>query len=354
MKKSRVVIAMSGGVDSSVAAALLVQQGYDVIGMMLQLWSETGQESHNKYGTPDAILQAKKVASSLNIPFYAVDAQSVFHNCVVKPFLQSYMNGATPNPCLICNREVRWGYLLDQALAIDCDYLATGHYVRLEQNAKDQFFLKRGLDNTKDQSYVLHLLNQKQLSHSLFPLGNFTKSQVRQLAKEFNLPVVDNEESQDICFINDDYRIFITRHACEKIEPGDIINIQGEVLGKHSGLPYYTIGQRKGLGISSLSPYYVIKKDVQNNTLIIGNNEQRAKKDLYASQVNWISGEPPKDIFKTNVMVRYRTNAKPCIIHTMAPDRVYVKFDTPINDISPGQAAVFYDDDVCLGGGTIQ
>lgn len=354
MDKKRVVVAMSGGVDSSVVAALLVQQGYNVIGMMLRLWSETGKETENRCCTPDAMSQAKRVASLLNIPFYAIDAQSAFYNSVVQYFLRSYMDGSTPNPCLVCNREIRWGYLMDHALAIGGEYLATGHYVRLDQDTNGCYSIKKGIDNTKDQSYVLHVLNQNQLSRSLFPLGNYSKSEVRQLARDFKLPVAEKEESQDLCFLaNSDYRPFITRHISDRINPGAIIDPQGKVLGQHTGLPFYTIGQRKGLGISSPSPYYVIEKDIQNNVLRVGKNEQRNRKDLYAGQMNWISGNPPKDVFNADVMVRYRSKVKPCTVHSLEPHRVYVNFDEPIKDVTPGQAAVFYDNEVCLGGGII-
>ncbi len=354
MGNKRVVIAMSGGVDSSVAAALLVQQGYNVIGMMLRLWSEPGKESDNRCCTPDAMSQAKRVAALLNIPFYAIDAQAAFYKSVVEYFIKSYIDGNTPNPCLVCNREIRWGYLLEHALAIGGDYLATGHYVRLNQYPDGQFFLKKGVDYTKDQSYVLHVLNQKQFSRSIFPLGEFKKSEVRQMARDMKLPVADKEESQDLCFLaEDDYHSFLKRHIASEITPGEILNSEGEILSRHSGLPFYTIGQRKGLGISSPSPYYVIKKNVQNNTLIIGKNEERNSNELYAEQVNWISGTTPNEHFNANIMVRYRSKAIPCSVHPMEQNRVYVTFNEPIKDITPGQAAVFYDDEICLGGGII-
>lgn len=355
MDKMQVVVAMSGGVDSSVAAALLVQQGFKVIGLMLRLWSEPGKECENRCCTPDAMSQAKKVASLLNIPFYVIDAQSVFYSSVVQYFLKSYIDGNTPNPCLVCNREIRWGYLLEHALAFGGEYLATGHYVRLEQNSNGSYFIKRGIDDTKDQSYVLHGLNQIQLSRSLFPLGNYSKKEVRQLAHDFKLPIADKEESQDLCFLaDDDYRAFISRHISNPIITGVIINSQGDVLGQHSGLPFYTIGQRKGLGIYSSTPYYVIKKDMQKNALIVGNNEQRHRKDLYAVQMNWISGAPPNDVFNAEVMVRYRTRSKSCTVHSIENHQIYVNFDQPVKDITPGQAAVIYDGEICLGGGIIQ
>jgi len=355
MDKKRIVVAMSGGVDSSVAAALLVQQGYNVIGMMLRLWSDPGKECENRCCTPDAMSQAKSVASLLNIPFFAIDAQESFYNSVVQYFLQSYLNGYTPNPCLVCNREIRWGVLLNHVLAVGGEYLATGHYVRLDQDSNGCYLIKRGIDATKDQSYVLHGLNQTQLSRSLFPLGNYLKSDVRQMAHDFKLPVAEKKESQDLCFLgDDDYRMFITRHFPDRIIPGDIIDSQGEILGRHLGLPFYTIGQRKGLGIYSSSPYYVIKKDLPNNVLIVGRNEQRRCKEFYATDINWIMCEPPKDIFRAEVMVRYRTKTKTCTIHSMVQNQSHVVFDQPVTDVTPGQAAVFYNDETCLGGGIIQ
>jgi len=259
---SRVVIAMSGGVDSSVAAALLLQQGYEVIGMMLRLWSEPGRAESNRCCSPDAMALARRVAAQLGIPFYAIDAQEIFHNTVVNYFVEGYARGATPNPCLICNRHVRWNFLLNHALALGADYLATGHYARLLADTAGRIQLLRAPDSHKDQSYVLHVLTQEQLMHALFPIGEYTKDQVRNFARQYHLPIAERRDSQDLCFLaGDDYRQFLIRNAPNILQPGPIETVDGETIGYHQGLPFYTIGQRKGLGISSAYPMYVLKKE---------------------------------------------------------------------------------------------
>ena len=351
----RVVVAMSGGVDSSVAAALLVQQGYQVIGMMLRLWSETGQESSNRCCTPDAMAMARRVARRLSIPFYAVDAQQIFYDTVVQEFLERYVQGETPNPCLVCNRQIRWGFLLSRANIVGADYLATGHYVRLQQAADGRFHLKQAADNHKDQSYVLHMLNQAQLAQALFPLGEFTKPEVRQLAHDFDLPVAERPESQDLCFLGDqDYREFLVRYAPQAKQPGLIQNRQGLILGEHQGLASYTIGQRKGLGISTSTPMYVLEKDLRTNTLIVGTEGELGQDQLIAGNFNWISGEPPTAAFRALVKIRYKAQPAWATITPLLPDRLHIQFEQPLRDITPGQAAVIYDGEDCLGGGIIQ
>lgn len=351
----RVVVAMSGGVDSSVAAALLVQQGYQVIGMMMRLWSEPGSEQDNRCCTPDAMDLARRVAARLGIPFYAVDAQEVFYATVVTGFLSSYLRGETPNPCLICNRHIRWEFLLNRARAIGADYLATGHYTRLKQDAAGGFRLYRAMDENKDQSYVLHILKQGQLSQALFPLGGYTKPEVRQLARDFNLPVADRAESQDLCFLgNQDYRDFLSRHAPQAKQPGPIRDRQGNVLGEHQGLAYYTIGQRKGLGIASAHPMYVLEKDMPDNALIIGKEDELGQNELVAGEVNWISGTPRAEPFRAQVKIRYKAQPAWATINPQSAESVQIQFEKRLRDITPGQAAVFYDGEECLGGGIIQ
>ncbi|MCU0484497.1 MAG: tRNA 2-thiouridine(34) synthase MnmA [Anaerolineales bacterium] len=351
----RVVIAMSGGVDSSVAAALLVQQGYQVIGMMMRLWSETGQENTNRCCTPDAMAMARRVATRLGIPFYALDAQQIFFDTVVKDFIGGYVRGETPNPCLVCNRHIRWGFLLGQALASGADYLATGHYVRLKHDASGKITVRKGVDIHKDQSYVLYMLNQSQLSHAMFPLGGFTKPEVRQLARDFNLPVAERPESQDLCFLGDqDYPQFLARHAPQAIQPGPIQNKQGIILGIHQGLASYTIGQRKGLGISAPEPMYVLEKDLINNALIVGTVAELGKNTLIAGNVNWISGITPETEFRAQVKIRYKAQPAWANISPLPHDQIRIQFEQPLRDITPGQAAVIYDGEECLGGGIIQ
>src|SRR5215216_3075172 len=263
---TKVVVAMSGGVDSSVAAALLKEQGYDVIGMMLRLWSEPGKEDSNRCCTPDSMAQARRVAAKLDIPFYVVDAKDVFHNTVVQYFLEGYVRGETPNPCLICNRQIRWTFLLDHALALGADFMATGHYARI-QRVEGSAQLLRAVDKNKDQSYVLHVLTQEKLKYALFPVGDYPKPEIRAIAEKYGLPTASRKDSQDLCFLaGEDYRNFLQRNAAEILKPGEILTRDGRSVGEHTGLANYTIGQRKGLGIASPVPLYVLGKNSTTNT----------------------------------------------------------------------------------------
>ncbi len=352
--RKRVVVALSGGVDSSVAAALLVQQGYDVAGMMLRLWSEPGKESANRCCTPDAMAMARRVSAQLGIPFYAIDARDVFHGKVVQFFIDSYTKGNTPNPCLVCNRQIRWEFLLQRALALDASYMATGHYVRLLRDEQGSSRLLKAVDPLKDQSYVLHVLGQDQLAYAIFPLGDFTKPQVRQLARDFGLPVAERAESQDLCFLGDgDYRSFLQRNAPGITKPGAILSREGIELGRHQGLAFYTIGQRKGLSILSQVPLYVLEKDIVANTLIVGPVEQLGKRTLIAGQLNWIAGSPPASSFRSQVKIRYKAQPAWGDAVILENGTLKASFDEPLRDITPGQAAVFYDGDLMLGGGII-
>lgn len=354
MEKKQVVVALSGGVDSSVAAALLKEQGYQVIGMMMRLWSEPGSEAHNRCCTPDALALARRVAAKLEIPFYAIDAQQVFYDTVVTSFINGYSKGVTPNPCLVCNRQIRWEFLLERALALGADFMATGHYARLKQDAEGTIRLLRGLDQHKDQSYVLHVLTQAQLQHALFPLGSYTKPEVRALARQFDLPVAERSDSQDLCFLGQgDYRQFLLRNAPQLAQPGPIQTQTGAVLGQHQGLAFYTIGQRKGLGIAAPEPLYVLAKDPERNTLIVGSHDQLGKQILSAHNVNWIAGHAPTNAFHAQVQIRYKAQPVPARVSPLPEQRVRVEFEEPLAAITPGQAAVFYQDQHCLGGGLI-
>jgi tRNA-specific 2-thiouridylase len=353
--KKRVVIAMSGGVDSSVAAALLKEQGYEVIGMMLRLWSELGSEAYNRCCTPDDMALARRVAAQIDIPFYAIDAKDVFRDIVVDYFVAGYTQGVTPNPCLICNRRIRWEFLLNRALALGADYLATGHYARVQETKDRKIELLRGVDPNKDQSYVLHVLNQEQLSHAMFPLGEYTKPKIREMARSFDLPVAERSDSQDLCFLgNGDYREFLLRNAPEVANPGPITTREGEKLGEHQGLAFYTIGQRKGLGIAAAHPLYVLEKDSENNMLVVGPKEQLGRDELTTGQVNWISGQPPPNPVRATVKIRYKAREVEGLITRLEDGSSQIKFTQPLRDITPGQAAVFYDGEKCLGGGIIQ
>lgn len=351
---SKVVIAMSGGVDSSVAAALLKQQGHEVIGMMLRLWSEPGKEDSNRCCTPDSMAQARRVAARLDIPFYVIDAKEVFRETVVQYFLDGYARGETPNPCLLCNRQIRWTFLFDHARALDAEFMATGHYVRI-QTAGERRQLLRAVDPSKDQSYVLHVLKQEKLDHALFPVGDYPKTEIRRLAAEFGLPTASRKDSQDLCFLaGEDYRGFLQRNAAEMLHPGEIVRRDGRSVGTHDGLANYTIGQRKGLGIAGPVPLYVIGKDAASNLLIVGEADELGSDELIARDVNWISGEAPREPFRAEVKIRYTARpARATVTPLDDGTRASVRFEAPQRDITPGQAAVFYDEEVLLGGGLI-
>lgn len=352
----KVVVAMSGGVDSSVAAALLKQQGYEVIGMMLRLWSETGKEDSNRCCTPDAMALARRVAAILDLPFYVIDAKEIFRETVVQYFLDGYARGETPNPCLVCNRQIRWKYLLDHALALGADFMATGHYVRLTSDGAGQKQLWRAVDHLKDQSYVLHVLNQEKLQKALFPIGDFSKPEIRKIAESFGLPTASRQDSQDLCFLaGDDYRNFLKRNAENFSNPGKIISKSGEMIGEHMGLSNYTIGQRKGLGISSHVPLYVVSKDADTNTLVVGDHEELGSDELTARDVNWVSGETIGEPFSAEVKIRYTAKEAAARVTPIENGRrVKVRFEKPLRDITPGQAAVFYRGELLVGGGIIE
>lgn len=351
----KVVVAMSGGVDSSVAAALLKQQGYDVIGMMLRLWSEPGREDSNRCCTPDSMAQARRVAAKLDIPFYVVDAKNVFRETVVQYFLDGYARGETPNPCLVCNRQIRWTFLLDHALALGAEYMATGHYARRVTRDGGWVSLLRAVDENKDQSYVLHVLTQEKLQRALFPVGEYPKSEIRRIAEAFGLPTASRADSQDLCFLaGDDYRNFLARHAPQINQPGDIVTADGKIIGQHSGLANYTIGQRKGLGIALPVPLYVMTKHALRNTLVVGPASELGFHELTARDVNWISGEAPSAPFRAMVKIRYTARAVPAEVTPLeSGTRAKVRFDAPARDVTAGQAAVFYVGEEVLGGGII-
>jgi tRNA-specific 2-thiouridylase len=354
VSKPKVVVAMSGGVDSSVAAALLQQQGYEVTGMMLRLWSEPGREMSNRCCTPAAMNIARRVAGQLGIPFYAVNAQETFRNVVVQYFFDGYAAGGTPNPCLACNRQIRWEFLLNRALALGADYMATGHYVRLVRTEGEPVRLFEAVDKHKDQSYVLHVLNQDKLQHALFPLGELTKAGVRKIAADLNLPAAVSKESQDLCFLaGQDYRDFLNRHQPQLAQPGEIVDKHGEKVGHHSGLVNYTIGQRKGLGIAAPEPLYVLGKDQKRNQLIVGYISDLGTSELIAENVNWLSGVAPRKPFDAEIKIRYSARKTPARVVILPNGSARVDFYSPVRDITPGQAAVFYVNGEVVGGGLI-
>jgi tRNA-specific 2-thiouridylase len=345
---------MSGGVDSSAAAALLKEQGHEVSGMMLRLWSEPGKEDSNRCCTPDSMAQARRVAAKLKIPFYVVDAKNIFRETVVQYFLDGYAAGGTPNPCLACNRTIRWDFLLKHAVAIGADYMATGHYVRIERTPDGTTRLLKGVDPAKDQSYVLHVLTQEKLRRALFPVGDFPKSEIRAIAESFGLPTASRKDSQDLCFLaGGDYRDFLQRNAPQMLQEGEIILGNGQVVGRHSGLPNYTIGQRKGLGIHSPVPLYVLRKEAASNRLVVGPEEDLGQREMEVSGINWLGGEAPVRPMKVEVKIRYTARAMPATVVPSGGD-AHIVFDSPARDITAGQAAVFYEGEEVLGGGLIQ
>jgi tRNA-uridine 2-sulfurtransferase len=351
---TKVVVAMSGGVDSSAAAALLKEQGYDVVGMMLRLWSEPGKEDSNRCCTPDSMALARRVAAKLDIPFYVIDAKDVFHSTVVQYFLDGYARGETPNPCLICNRQIRWTFLLDHALALGADFMATGHYVRIRK-VESGYQLLRAVDRSKDQSYVLHVLNQEKLARALFPIGDYPKTEIRAIAERYGLSTASRKDSQDLCFLaGDDYRNFLQRNAAEILHPGEILTRDGRSIGQHNGLANYTIGQRKGLGVASPVPLYVLGKNSVTNTLIVGIQEELGSRELTARDVNWLSGETPNQPFRAEVKIRYTAKEAEALVTPINGNEAQVHFDAPQRDITAGQAAVFFQGDVMLGGGIIR
>lgn len=354
----RVVVAMSGGVDSSVAAALLVEQGYDVVGMMMRLWSDEtfgGGAQFNRCCTPDQMADARRIADKLGIPFYVLDTKEVFRNTVVEYFIDQHRDGVTPNPCMECNRHIRFTWLLNNALALDAQYLATGHYVRRFVGDDGRVHLKRGLDEAKDQSYVLSVLRQDQLEHALFPVGDYTKAEVREIAARHGLPTASKKDSQDLCFLgHGNYRDFLIKYAPDTAVAGPIVLKNGNVIGEHSGLVNYTIGQRKGLGVASAQPLYVIGMNPYRNALIVGTKDDLGGDTLTAARFNWISGETPQQPFRAEVKIRYKAAPAPALVESLGADRIRVTFDEPLRDITPGQGAVVYAGDECLGSGVIE
>jgi tRNA-specific 2-thiouridylase len=290
--------------------------------MMLRLWSEAGQEESNRCCTPDALAQARRVAAILDIPFYAVDVKELFHSTVVESFLDGYAQGFTPNPCLVCNRLIKWGFLLEHARALGADYLASGHYARKRIGADGREELLRAVDNAKDQSYVLHVLTQERLSQALFPVGEYTKPEIRELARNFNLPTANCSESQDLCFLaGEDYRDFIRRNAPGIARPGPILDRAGQTLGEHFGLAYYTIGQRKGLGIPSSVPLYVLAKDAATNTLVVGVETELGSCEVTVCEVNWIGGNAPAGSSRLQVKTRYTAREAWALVTPLEPGR---------------------------------
>jgi len=347
---TKVVVAMSGGVDSSVAAALLKKQGYDVIGVTMQLWPNSAKAMSGK---PDkccslsAVEDARRVANQLGIPYYVLNFKDIFKKKVIDNFVKEYNFGRTPNPCIRCNELVKFDALLRKAKELGADYLATGHYARIVKKGK-KYLLKKGKDPAKDQSYFLYPLSQKALSMTLFPVGELTKVEVRKIAKKLGLKVADKKESQEICFVEGSIAPFF------KLKEGNIIDLKGKIIGKHKGYQLYTVGQRKGLGLSRPEPSYVTKIDPKNNEITAGNRGDVLGDDLIASNIYWLSIPGLKGKMTVKASIRYKNPESIAQIMPLSQGKIRVMFKKTQFAITPGQSVVFYDGDTVIGGGIIE
>lgn len=349
---------MSGGVDSSVCAYMLKKQGYNVVGMTMQLWPNSPDEVQLKEGgccSTGAVYDAQRVADKIGIPYYVIDLKNYFHEKVIKYFIEEYIAGKTPNPCIACNKYLKFEELLRKALELDAFYLATGHYAKVEYDPiTNRYLLKKSVDFSKDQSYALYNLTQFQLQHTVLPLGYYTKREIRQIAIETGLSVANKPDSQEICFIKTNYHDFINERVPNKFSPGLFVDKKGNVLGEHKGIPFYTIGQRKGLGISAGKPLYVINIDIKNNAVVLGEEQDLYVKEFIAYKMNWVAINNLTEKMQVNAKIRYNFSEKPAEIKPLKNDTIKVIFKDPQKAITPGQACVFYKDDIIIGGGIIK
>lgn len=345
MEKRRIAVAMSGGVDSSLTAALLQEQGHEVVGITMEL-------SDCSAG---AIKDARIVADFLGIPHHVANFRALFQEKVIDYFLNEYAAGRTPNPCVACNPNVKFGGLLQQAAELGCDYLATGHYARVHYNeATGRYNISKGTDGSKDQAYALYRLRQEQLAHVMTPLGGWVKTDTRAEAAKRSLPVANKPESQEICFVPDDYKEYLLQHRPELKQPGDIVDTSGRVLGRHEGIAFYTIGQRKGLGIAAEKPLYVVGLDAAHNQVIAGDNQEVFGKGIVVESLNWVAIPELREPMEAGVKIRYGAGGAEAVLVPQADGTVQVEFAAPQRAITPGQSAVFYVGSDVLGGGIIR
>lgn len=351
----KALIAMSGGVDSSVAALLMKEKGYECIGCTMKLYANEDINvcATNTCCSLDDVEDAKSVARRLGMPHYTFNFQDKFKETVISDFINCYEHGMTPNPCIQCNKHMKFSELYRRSLELGCDKVVTGHYARIRK-CDNGYQLLKGLDDNKDQSYVLYAMTQQELEHTDFPLGELSKDKVREIAESNDFINANKPDSQDICFVPDgDYVSALKRFTGKEYEPGDFVDADGNVLGKHKGIVGYTIGQRKGLGISAAHPLYVTKLDVPNNKVVLGKNEDLFSKDVYVKDINWIGPDELPEKFSCKAKVRYRMTEQPCEVEKTGPTSAKIIFDEPQRAITPGQSAVFYDGEVVLGGGII-
>lgn len=355
--KKKVAVGMSGGVDSSVAAYLLKEQGYDVIGVTMQIWQDEDPLAQAENGGCcglSAVDDARRVADRLGIPYYVLNFKREFKENVIDYFMDEYMHARTPNPCIACNRYVKWEALLNRARELDCDYIATGHYARVVQLDNGRYALKKSATDRKDQTYALYNLTQEQLAHTLMPVGEYEKEQIREIAAKIGLLIANKPDSQEICFIPDnDYAGYIERESGKTFPKGNFVDLEGNILGTHKGIIHYTIGQRKGLGLSMGSPVFVVDIRPETNEVVIGSNLDTFHDSLYAGKVNLMSVDALEGEREVVAKIRYSHKGAPCRIRMVDEDTVLCKFEEPVRAITPGQAVVFYDGDIVLGGAVI-
>lgn len=357
MKKEKVVIGMSGGVDSSVAAYLLKEAGYEVIGVTMQIWQDetcyVQEESGGCCGL-SAVDDARRVANSLDIPYYVMNFKNEFKENVMDYFIDEYLVGRTPNPCIACNRYVKWESLLKRSLDIGADYIATGHYARVVKLDNGRYTLMKSATADKDQTYALYNLTQYQLEHTLMPVGEYTKDQIRDLANKIDLPVANKPDSQEICFIPDnDYASFIKNNTDMLLQEGNFVNTKGEVIGTHKGIVHYTVGQRKGLNLSMGHPVFVVEIRPKTNEVVIGENQDVFSSKLYADKLNFMSISDLENDMSVEAKIRYSHKGAKAVIRKIEEDLLECVFEEPQRAITPGQAVVFYQGDYVVGGGTI-
>ena len=355
--KKKVVVGMSGGVDSSVAAWLLLQKGYDVMGVTMQIWQDEVPEQVEENGGCcglSAVDDARRVASRLEIPYYVMNFKQDFKENVIDYFMDEYLKGHTPNPCIACNRYVKWESLLKRSMDIGADYIATGHYARIEKLPNGRYALRKSATSAKDQTYALYNLTQEQLSKTLMPVGEYTKDQIRTFAEELGLPVAHKPDSQEICFVPDgDYAKFIEENSGKKIPEGNFVWTDGTVIGKHKGITHYTIGQRKGLGLAMGRPVVVTEFRPETGEVVIGEADDVFRTTLRADRLNWMSVPDIEEEARFLAKIRYNHSGSMCTVRKIEEDLVECTFDEPVRAVTPGQAVVFYDGDYVAGGGTI-